>query len=134
MPEEELDAALEDLLGRSPRPPCRILLGPEAGLYMLRGRMGQSGALFNLGELLVTRCAVECLGLVGQAWIAGNRPERARKAATLEALGQDGAYLARLMPRIMAFQARRQESQDERDREIQKTRVRFFSLARGEDD
>ncbi|MGV6849788.1 MAG: phosphonate C-P lyase system protein PhnG, partial [Marinibacterium sp.] len=34
------------------------LRAPEAGGVMVRGRMGGTGAAFNLGEMTVTRCSL----------------------------------------------------------------------------
>ena len=52
-PAEALERASEGLL-----PPYTRLRGPEAGLVMLQGRAGGTGAPFNLGEATVMRCAV----------------------------------------------------------------------------
>ena len=49
-------AAAEAAIG--PLPGFRHLRRPEAGLLMLRGRIGGEGARFNLGEATVTRCLV----------------------------------------------------------------------------
>src|SRR5512139_3658243 len=50
----DLEARSRDLAGQ----PHDVLRAPETGLVMLRGRMGATGAAFNLGEATVTRCAV----------------------------------------------------------------------------
>src|SRR5690606_11649682 len=40
-------------------PGYRLIRPPETGMVMVRGRMGASGAAFNLGEMTVTRCVVQ---------------------------------------------------------------------------
>ena len=39
-------------------PDYQIIRAPEIGGVMTRGRMGSTGAAFNLGEITVTRCSV----------------------------------------------------------------------------
>ena len=71
---DELEGRWRD--GTAP-PPHRMLRPPETGLVMVRGRAGGTGARFNVGEMTVTRCAVELEGgAVGLAYIA-----RARSAS-----------------------------------------------------
>ena len=64
----DLDARSRDLAGH----PHDVLRAPETGLVMLRGRMGATGAAFNLGEATVTRCAVRLTtGEEGHAYVHG---------------------------------------------------------------
>ncbi len=53
-PLEMLEAALAALAGPHPQ----WLRRPETGLVMVQGRIGGSGAHFNLGEVTVTRCVL----------------------------------------------------------------------------
>ena len=54
-PETSLDEALSGIS----LPGYRIVRGPETGLVMARGRVGNVGDVFNVGEVLVTRCVVQ---------------------------------------------------------------------------
>ena len=55
------NATFEDLQAlalREPLPDYVALRAPETGLVMVRGRIGGTGAPFNVGEMTVTRCSV----------------------------------------------------------------------------
>ena len=80
-----------------------VLRRPEAGLLMVEGKTG--GTRFNLGEMLVTRCAVSLSHppaqagepgrpVQGYAWICGNRPRHAELAALGDALMQPPGAIA----------------------------------------
>ena len=72
-------APLAELMSK----PWQWLRQPETGLVMVRGRIGGTGAKFNLGEVPVTRCALRLeqingIGAVGVSWVQGrNRSEEA---------------------------------------------------------
>ena len=111
------------------------LRGPEAGLVMVRGRIGGDGAPFNLGEATVTRAVVELpTGERGFAHILGRDGETARLAAIADALwlreasrgGVEAAILAPIADRLAAETAKARA-------ETAATRVDFFTLVRGED-
>ncbi|BDA85641.1 protein phnG [Aureimonas sp. SA4125] len=111
------------------------LRGPEAGLVMLRGRIGGGGAPFNLGEASVTRATVRLgSGEVGHAMVLGRDLARAELAAILDAAFQRPEWRERIgaeiVEPVLAAQA-----QDDRQRaeETQATRVDFFTVVRGED-
>ena len=70
-PETSLDEALSGIS----LPGYRIVRGPETGLVMARGRVGNVGDVFNVGEVLVTRCVVQLEEkTLGHAWIMGESP------------------------------------------------------------
>ena len=70
-------AAAEAAIG--PLPGFRHLRRPEAGLLMLRGRIGGEGARFNVGEATVTRCLVVTeAGTEGAAYHLGRDLDRFR--------------------------------------------------------
>ena len=73
--------------------PAHDLLRPaEVGAVMVRGRVGGTGAPFNLGEMSVTRCSVRLAdGTVGHAWVQGRDKDHARRAAVVDALMQTDA-------------------------------------------
>ena len=128
-----LSARYEGLADRLPE--AVPLRGPEIGMVMLRGRIGGSGALFNLGEATVTRATVRLeSGEVGHAVVLGRDPARARIVAHLDALSQRSDWSHSIetqfvRPAIAEAAERRRRHVEE----AQATRVDFFTLARGED-
>lgn len=110
-----------------------MLRAPEIGAVMLEGRIGGTGARFNLGEMTVTRCSVRLDGAEGHACVQGRDKDHARRAAVLDALMQgDGA--ARIRDAIlMPLQAEAAARASARAEKAAATRVEFFTLMRGED-
>ena len=51
---ERLEAGLSAITP----PDYEVVRGPETGLVMIRGRVGNTGDAFNMGEALATRCVV----------------------------------------------------------------------------
>lgn len=129
---EELAQALEQC---GAAPAAEDVRPPEAGLIMLRGRIGGDGAPFNVGEATVTRAVVRLEnGTLGYSYLFGRSPERARLAAIVDALGQDEAWRSRLEIALVApVQARRDAELAVRREQAAATRVNFFTLVRGED-
>lgn len=122
-----LDAAME-------RPVFTWLRAPEIGSTMVRGRAGGTGALFNLGEMTITRCALTLdSGAVGHAYIQGRRKKDAEAAALVDALMQgpeaDKLRMAVLAPLEEEANAARQA----RASKAAATKVEFFTMLRGED-
>lgn len=108
---------------------------PETGLVMLRGRIGGSGAPFNLGEATVARAAVRLpSGATGFGHVLGRDRLKARDAALADALWVDGASRDRLTREILApLAARIARDETRRVSEVAATRVDFFTLVRGDD-
>ncbi|TCP23169.1 alpha-D-ribose 1-methylphosphonate 5-triphosphate synthase subunit PhnG [Rhodovulum adriaticum] len=115
-------------------PAFHWLRAPETGGVMVRGRMGGTGAPFNLGEMTVTRCALRLKqGADGHAYVQGRDKAKARRAALVDALMQTDraddlrrgllAPLAQDMADAAASRAARAEA----------TKVAFFTMVRGED-
>lgn len=107
---------------------------PEAGGVMLRGRMGGSGAPFNLGEMTVTRCALTLPdGTVGHAYVQGRSKPKAEIAAKVDALMQtdraEALRKALLEPLEASFRAHKKA----RAAKAAATKVDFFTMVRGED-
>jgi len=107
---------------------------PEVGAVMVRGAMGGTGAAFNLGEMTVTRCALQLeSGAVGHAYISGRDRKKAEIAALCDALMQtENAAVVRARIIVPVADALR----DQRANKAQKaaaTKVDFFTLVRGED-
>jgi alpha-D-ribose 1-methylphosphonate 5-triphosphate synthase subunit PhnG len=116
-------------------PRHRMLRRPETGLVMVRGRTGGTGARFNVGEVTVTRCAVELEdGAVGVAYVRGRDTRHAELAAVLDALLQDSARRAGLEAAVVeplaAAQAARRRAAAER---VAPSKVEFFTLVRGDE-
>ncbi|MFN4089305.1 MAG: phosphonate C-P lyase system protein PhnG [Alphaproteobacteria bacterium] len=115
-------------------PAYTFLRRPEAGMVMVRGRAGGTGARFNIGEMTVTRCAVQVDGgAIGYAYVAGRDHRHAELAAVFDALLQDEARRPALLsdvvaPLAAAHAARRAAA----SAKAAATRVEFFTLVRGE--
>lgn len=130
-----LESALQKDLPAVRARGCKLIRKPETGLIMARGRISGTGSPFNVGEVLVTRCAVSLTGgQTGYAWILGADSDHARDAALLDALWQDpecGPFLEReLLP---AMQKAVEEKRAARVKRAAGTRVNFFTMVRGED-
>lgn len=126
---------LADLFARFGDAPAYDWLRPcEVGGVMVQGRMGGTGAPFNLGEMTVTRCALRLAdGAVGHAYVQGRDKGHATRAALVDALMQTDAA-----PRVRAdiLKPLEQLSRKARDARAQKaaaTKVEFFTMVRGED-
>jgi alpha-D-ribose 1-methylphosphonate 5-triphosphate synthase subunit PhnG len=111
------------------------LRGPETGLVMVRGRAGGVGAMFNVGEMSVTRCAVRLAGedgLVGHAYVRGRDAAHAETAAWLDAWMQSPVHRARVEAAVIAPLAAETESaRDLAARKAAATKVDFFTMATG---
>jgi alpha-D-ribose 1-methylphosphonate 5-triphosphate synthase subunit PhnG len=111
-----------------------VLRPPEIGAVMLRGRIGGTGAAFNLGEMTVTRASVRLAeGAVGHAWVQGRDKGHALRAAVIDALMQTDAAdgLRRDVLDVLAAEASRISTS--RAEKAAATKVDFFTMVRGED-
>lgn len=111
-----------------------MLRAPEIGAVMVRGRVGATGAPFNLGEMTVTRCSVRlACGTVGHAYVQGRDRDHARRAATLDALMQTDAA-EDLRARVLTPLAQTEDDARRiRAAKAAATKVEFFTMVRGED-
>ncbi len=109
--------------------------GPETGLVTVRGRMGGGGAPFNLGEATVTRATVRLPGgEIGHSYALGRSSEKARIAATIDALWQQVGRRGEIEAKILAPLRQEQAAAALKVRdEVAATRVDFFTMVRGED-
>ena len=130
-PWSELEPLARDFLST----PHDVLRAPEAGLVMLRGRMGATGAAFNFGEATVTRCAVRLtVGIEGHAYVMGRNAAHARLAAVCDALLQTTDYEVQVRERVIApLEARLQQDHIETAGKAAATKVDFFTMVRGND-
>lgn len=109
--------------------------GPETGLVTVRGRIGGGGAPFNVGEATVTRATVRLAsGEVGHSYALGRNQDKARIAATIDALWQKPQLRPRLEDLILAPLRREHDAHaSRRAAEVAATKVDFFTMVRGED-
>jgi alpha-D-ribose 1-methylphosphonate 5-triphosphate synthase subunit PhnG len=123
-----LAALLPDLPAHS------VLRQPEIGAVMVQGRVGGTGAPFNLGEMTVTRASVRLeTGEVGHAWVQGRDKGHALRAAAVDALMQTDRA-ADLSVRILhPLEREARATRAARAARAAGTRVDFFTLVRGED-
>ena len=128
---DELESALEPIDGL---PACTMLRAAEVGLVMARGRAGGSGQRFNLGEIPVTRCAVQSpAGHIGHGYVQGRDKRHAELAATMDALLQDETHQASLLASVIEpLAASASQRKEAIARKAEATRVEFFTLVRGE--
>jgi len=107
---------------------------PEAGGVMVRGRVGGSGAPFNLGEMTVTRCALTLTdGTVGHAYVQGRSKPKAEIAAKVDALMQTGAADDLRQAVLEPLRQAQQSRKEARAAKAAATKVEFFTMVRGED-
>jgi alpha-D-ribose 1-methylphosphonate 5-triphosphate synthase subunit PhnG len=111
-----------------------ILRAPETGLIMLRGRMGGTGAAFNLGEATVTRCAVRvAVESEGHAYVMGRNTDHALLAAICDGLLQQASQKAEIVARVIDPLGQAMAAERETQaRKAAATKVDFFTLVRGD--
>ncbi|OWU80668.1 phosphonate C-P lyase system protein PhnG [Phaeobacter sp. 22II1-1F12B] len=125
-------AALMDTA--SDMPDFTWLRVPEAGGVMVRGRMGGTGAPFNLGEMTVTRCALRLAsGEVGHAYVQGRDKAHAQRAALVDALMQTDRALDLRATVLDPLESEREAQIATRAAKAAATKVDFFTMVRGED-
>jgi len=115
-------------------PDHAYLRAPEVGGVMVRGRAGATGAAFNLGEMTVTRCALQLGdGRVGHGYVQGRDKRHATQAALIDALMQ-GAEAERIRTMILDPLTEAETARHTaRATRAAATKVDFFTLVRGED-
>jgi alpha-D-ribose 1-methylphosphonate 5-triphosphate synthase subunit PhnG len=115
--------------------PFMWLRKPEFGLVMVRGRAGGTGVIFNVGEMTVTRCALQLEdGTVGQGYVPGRDKQHAQRVAIVDALLQQDGNWERLFASIIEpLNAREVERRRVQSRKAAATKVEFFTMVRGGD-
>lgn len=109
------------------------LRAPEAGLVMLRARIGNTGDRFNLGEATVTRCVsrlhLDGLTAAGVGMVLGRDAERAQWVAGLDALLQTEACHREVVQRVIEPLAQRRQAREAAEAARTDTsRVQFYTL------
>jgi len=108
---------------------------PETGLAMLRGRIGNGGDRFNLGEATLTRCVVRHRGVqggvtAGLGYVLGRDAERAEWVARLDAMLQQPEHQGALLHDVIAPLREATKAACAADAaRTAASRVRFFTLA-----
>jgi alpha-D-ribose 1-methylphosphonate 5-triphosphate synthase subunit PhnG len=114
-----------------PLPSYERLRGPEAGMAMLRGRMGGAGDAFNLGEMTIARCSIrDAAGRIGHGYAAGRDLAKVELIARLDAALQEEAlrplYAAAVLDPLAVAQDAARAATEAR---AVATEVKFFTLA-----
>ncbi|MEI6113227.1 MAG: phosphonate C-P lyase system protein PhnG [Burkholderiales bacterium] len=116
-----------------------VLRHPETGLMMVQGRVGGSGARFNLGEVTVTRCAVrleatdatDATESVGVSYVLGRSRRKAHLAALCDAMLQiPNLYPILETSLLNPIRQYLAEAADTRTARAASTKVDFFTVAR----
>lgn len=113
-----------------------VLRHPETGLMMVQGRVGGSGARFNLGEVTVTRCAVrleatDATESVGISYVLGRSRRKAHLAALCDAMLQiPNLYPILETSLLNPIRQYLAEAADTRTARAASTKVDFFTVAR----
>ncbi|NWE28728.1 phosphonate C-P lyase system protein PhnG [Pseudomonas gingeri] len=111
----------------------QLIRAPEVGMTLVRGRMGGTGAPFNIGEMTVTRCVVRLAdGRVGYSYLAGRDKQHAELAALADAHlqgSQQARWLGELIEPLAHAEAQRRAA---KEADTAATKVEFFTLVRGE--
>ncbi|MFY0692760.1 MAG: phosphonate C-P lyase system protein PhnG [Paracoccaceae bacterium] len=121
-----------DAFGQTPA--YTWLRSPEVGSVMVQGRAGGTGTPFNLGEMTVTRCALQLEGgAVGHACVQGRNKTKATQAALIDALMQTDAAPALRDAVIVPLEEVLAQARATRAGKAAATKVDFFTMVRGED-
>lgn len=120
--------------GSGQAPDFTWLRPPEIGTAMVRGRLGGTGAPFNLGEMTITRCAVQLSdGVVGHGHVQGRDKAKALHAALVDALMQGAAAEEVCVAVLLPLAQERTNAKEERAAKAAATKVDFFTMVRGDE-
>jgi alpha-D-ribose 1-methylphosphonate 5-triphosphate synthase subunit PhnG len=133
---EELETAWGEL---ADKPNYRLLRPAEAGLVMVRGRIGGTGQPFNVGEMTMTRAAIQLIDATGQArctgfgHVAGRSVRHAELVALFDALLQDPRRHDALATTLVApLVARQHAAKSANAAKAMTSKVDFYTMVRGE--
>lgn len=112
----------------------QILRPTEIGLIQLQGRMESTGQRFMVGDMTVTRAALQIKdGICGYSYILGRDKTHAERCALIDALLQTQSAFNQLWKNVVSPLAKQQQAEHDRQRrEVAASRVNFFTLVRGE--
>jgi len=117
-----------------PVPEHHQLRKAESGLIMMRGRIGGDGAPFNVGEVTVSRAAVQlATGEIGFGYVLGRDKEKAQLIAYCDALMQRTEWQEPLERVVLApIRKKLRMARAAKAEQAAATKVEFFTLVRGE--
>ncbi|WP_211263087.1 phosphonate C-P lyase system protein PhnG [Vibrio nereis] len=119
----------------SNKPTYKHLRATESGLVQVRGRLGNTGDKFNMGDMTITRASVVLdNGLNGFSYIQGRNKQHAEISAAIDALMQSDLAPTINELILTPLNQARLDRQRAATRETLKTKVDFFTLVRGEDE
>jgi alpha-D-ribose 1-methylphosphonate 5-triphosphate synthase subunit PhnG len=124
-------AEIEDGLRSAPDlPDFARLRGPEAGMAMVRGRIGGGGGAFNLGEMTIVRCSIrDAAGRIGHGYAAGRDLAKVELIARLDAVLQDLGMREVYHPLVRRLAAAQADRRAATEAKAAATEVKFFTLA-----
>lgn len=116
-------------------PDYTIIRPAEIGLAQVRARMGSTGRQFNIGDVTITRAAVQLAGgEMGYSYLQGRNKQHAELAAVLDGLLQADQYHVVIFAQIISpLAADKQAERELRQHEVASSKVDFFTMVRGED-
>ncbi len=129
------DQKLEDLYDKfADKPDWTFARKPETGLVMTRGRIGGGGAPFNLGEITVTRAAIQLpSGEVGHAYCQGRNQRKAAIAAFFDAAWLSDTFRQHVERDIIApLEQEQLSAKKDKLKKAAATKVDFFTMVRGD--
>ena len=110
-----------------------ILKGPEVGLLMTNGRIHSTGRPFHLGEVSLTKCVLkDDQGLLGYGHIIGRNKQQAKAIALFDLALQRINSAEPALIRLNAWKEEVAEIEAMESEAVEKTRVDFFTMVRGE--
>nr|WP_319534353.1 phosphonate C-P lyase system protein PhnG [uncultured Vibrio sp.] len=119
----------------SDKPSYKHLRATESGLVQVRGKLGNTGDRFNMGDVTMTRASIALEnGFNGFAYVQGRNKQHADIAAVLDALMQSDLAPTVNEMILGPLNQLRMERRRAATEETLKTKVDFFTLVRGEDE
>lgn len=115
-------------------PDYQRLRPTQIGLVQLQARMEVTGGRFMVGDMTVSRAAVQLKdGTCGYSYVIGRNREHAERCAWLDALLQTNGATSQLWDSVIVPLHQQQQAQcAQQQDEVAASRVNFFTLVRGE--
>lgn len=112
------------------KPSFQYIRKPETGVYMIRGRMDGDGEKFNLGEVLVSRCALKVEDrYLGVSYVRGTNKEHCEFSALIDAMLQNEDHFSKIWNEIIVPASEILEQRVNKEAlDVDKTRVEFFTM------
>ena len=112
-----------------------VIREPEIGMVQIRGKMGNVGDRFNVGDATITRASVLLeTGEIGHCYMLGRNIKQALLASRIDAVMQVKEYKDILNIQIIyPLEDIYKTIKQKQKKEVQTSKVDFFTLERGED-